>query len=186
MTSLSEKETDVYDAILSSIERLREVAHNIAGNERDGDDALQELMVCLFEKDKDKLNQIYLRDGLLWYCIRALALMLKSSTSRYYYKYKKYYTLIDGNITADQVADLGFSGTNSTHKMLDNIEDIVNELYWYDREVFKLYYFQNNTLVGLAEQTGISRTSIFNTIKRVKSYIKKRLNEDSKINKCNS
>ena len=180
MTSLSKRETDVHDAILSSIERLREVAHNIAGNERDGDDALQELMVALFEKPFDKLNDIYIRGGLLWYCIRALTLMLKSKTSRYYYKYKKYYTLVDGNITADQVADLAFNGTTTTHKMLDQVDDIVNELYWYDRELFKLYYYQNNTLHGLAEQTGISRTSIFNTIKRVKQYIRTRMDEKSK------
>jgi RNA polymerase sigma factor (sigma-70 family) len=175
---LSDKETDVYDAILGSIEKLKEIAHNIAGNKTAGDDAFQELMVSLFEKEDNKLKAIYDRGDLLWYCIRALTLMLKSSTSRYYYKYKKYYTLINGNITADQIADIVYNGQTSTWKQLDKIDKIIDEIYWYDREIFKLYYYQPNTLHGLAEQTGISRTSIFKTIKRVKKYIKKRLEEE--------
>tara|TARA_R100000388_G_scaffold49529_1_gene37097 strand:- start:4266 stop:4805 length:540 start_codon:yes stop_codon:yes gene_type:complete len=179
MTYLSNKETDVYDAILSSIERLREVAHNIADCDRDGDDALQELMVWLFEMDIDKLNKIYDGGGLLWYCIRTLSLMLNSSNSRFYYKYNKYYELVDGNITVDNVQDYVFNNPTATYKLLEKIDCIVDELYWYDRELFRLYFYKSNTLHGLAQQTGISRTSIFNTIKRVKEYIKNRL--DGKI-----
>jgi len=179
MTCLSEKETDVHDAILSSIERLREVAHNIAGNKRDGDDALQELMVWLFEKDYDKLNDIYKGGGLLWYCIRALNLMLNSKNSRYYYKYNKYYEYIDANATVTNVMDLMYHTTTSTYELLEKIDTIVDELYWYDKELFKLYYYNKNTLHGLAESTGISRTSIFNTIKRVKKYIIQRINEEN-------
>lgn len=175
MTSLSKKETDVYDAILSSIERLKEVAHNIAGNSRDGDDALQELMVWLFEMDRQKLDKIYDGGGLLWYCIRTLSLMLNSKNSRYYYKYKKFYELVDGNISVGNMTDLSYNTPTATYKLLQEIDDIVDELYWYDKELFKLYYYNGNTLHGLAEQTGISRTSIFNTIKRVKIYIKERI-----------
>ena len=177
MTSLSEKEDDAHDAILSSIERLREIAHNIAGNSRDGDDALQELFVWLFEMDKDKLDKIYEGGGLLWYCIRTLTLMLNSSNSRFYYKYKKYYEQVDANATVSNLTDFSYDATTHTYKLLEKVDKIVEELYWYDKELFKLYYYQGNTLHGLAEQTGISRTSIFNTIKRVKEYIKNRLNE---------
>ena len=177
MTCLSKKETDAHDAILSSIERLREVAHNIAGNSRDGDDALQELFVWLFEMDESKLDKIYDGGGLLWYCIRALNLMLNSRNSRYYYKYKKYYEYVDANASVSSTPDyMMYSGT-STYKYLEKIDQIVDELYWYDKELFKLYYYQGNTLHGLASMTGISRTSIFNTIKRVKEYIKTRINE---------
>lgn len=177
MTCLSDKETDVQDAILSSIERLRDVAHNIAGNSRDGDDALQELYVWLFEMDKEKLDKIYEGGGLLWYCIRTLSLMLNSKNSRYYYKYNKYYEFIDGNLSVNNITDMSYMTSTSTYKLLEEIDNIVDELYWYDKELFKLYYYQGNTLHGLAEQTGISRTSIFNTIKRVKNYIKQRIDE---------
>ena len=62
------------------------------------------------------------------------------------------------------------------------IESLLDELYWYDREMFKLYHFgeingKRYTLQSLADKTGISRRSIFTTIKNVKTYIKKRINE---------
>ena len=65
---------------------------------------------------------------------------------------------------------------------------LLDELYWYDRELFKLYYFgeidgNKYTLSSLANKTGISRRSIFTTIKNVKTYIKKRLDEIRRVDK---
>ena len=49
--------------------------------------------------------------------------------------------------------------------------------YWYDRELFKLYY-SGETLDSLAAKTRISRNSIFTTIHKVRTILKKELNED--------
>jgi len=51
-------------------------------------------------------------------------------------------------------------------------------VYWYDREVFKLYYYKGNTLDSLAAKTKISRNSLFTTIDKVRTILKKELNED--------
>ena len=65
---------------------------------------------------------------------------------------------------------------------LDKLELIDKELdkidYWYDREIFKLYYYEGNTLDSLAAKTNISRNSIFTTIDKVRNILKKELNED--------
>ena len=45
-------------------------------------------------------------------------------------------------------------------------------MYWYDREIFKLYYYENNTLDSLAEKTGISRNSLYTTIDKVRKELK--------------
>ena len=50
-------------------------------------------------------------------------------------------------------------------------------MYWYDRELFKLYYYEDNTLDSLADKTGIGRNSLFNTIDNVRNILKKKLNE---------
>jgi len=50
-------------------------------------------------------------------------------------------------------------------------------LYWYDRKIFQLYYFQGNTLDELSKKTGISRNSLFSTIDKVRDILKKELNE---------
>ena len=41
------------------------------------------------------------------------------------------------------------------------IDKALEDVYWYDASVFKLYYYEGNTLTGLAKKTGISRNSLF-------------------------
>ena len=60
---------------------------------------------------------------------------------------------------------------------LQQIDDAISSLHWYDAEIFKLYYEDNNTLDSLAEKTKISRNSLFTTIDKVREILKKKLNE---------
>ena len=60
---------------------------------------------------------------------------------------------------------------------LEQIDCILDTLNWYDRELFKLYYYEGNTLDSIAAKTRISRNSIFTTIDKVRDIIKKELNE---------
>jgi len=55
--------------------------------------------------------------------------------------------------------------------VLDNLDS------WYDRELFKLYYYEGNTLDSLAAKTKISRNSLFTTIDKVRTIIKEELGE---------
>ena len=67
-------------------------------------------------------------------------------------------------------------------KWLHKLEIIDVELdkldNWYDRELFKLYYYEGNTLDSLAKKTKISRNSLFTTIDKVRTILKNELNED--------
>ena len=59
---------------------------------------------------------------------------------------------------------------------LEQIDEILDGLeYWYDREIFKLYYYKGNTLDSLAKKTGISRNSLFTTIDKVRTKIKEEI-----------
>ena len=51
---------------------------------------------------------------------------------------------------------------------------------WYDRELFKLYYYEGNTLDSLAAKTKISRNSIYTTIDKVRTIIKDKIHEKEK------
>ena len=53
----------------------------------------------------------------------------------------------------------------------------LDKLNWYDRELFKLYYYEGNTLDSLATKTKISRNSLFTTIDKVRDILKKELDE---------
>ena len=67
---------------------------------------------------------------------------------------------------------------NTKEEKLELINKELNKIeYWYDRELFKLYY-TGETLDSLAAKTRISRNSIFTTIDKVRTIIKNNLNED--------
>ena len=75
-----------------------------------------------------------------------------------------------------------FIPAKETNTNSDVINSILDELYWYDRELFRLYVLGDEnvkkyTYTSLAKKTGISRISIYYTIKSVKKYVIKRLKE---------
>ena len=110
--------------------------------------------------------------------------MYHSNTSRYYYKYRKFYKHILIGEDRDSINGDKFIFNNKEHKemiekKLEFIDMTLKTLYWYDRELFRLYFFgekdgRRYSLTSLAKKTGISRNSIFNTIKNVKQIIKKK------------
>ena len=58
------------------------------------------------------------------------------------------------------------------------IDKELDKLSWYDKQLFELYYYEDNTLDSLSAKTNISRNSIYTTIDKVRTIIKKELNED--------
>ena len=135
-------------------------------------------------------------EGLIRYGAVALRRSLTSKRSNFYYKFDKYYKHID-EFTSTITYDVIETGEVVPNKHLYNLpneeEDVSHNksLYklelidveldklesWYDRELFKLYY-SGETLDSLAAKTGISRNSIFTTIDKVRTILKKELNED--------
>jgi RNA polymerase sigma factor (sigma-70 family) len=161
------------------------------------DDAVQELYLYFLQMNPDTLKKIYDKDGLdgiIKYGAVVLRRSLQSPRSPFYYKYKKYYTHIDSfryNSTST-IVDTNLSGNgnhykdianlpeeaivkNLTFEKLDKIDLVLNDLYWYDKKVFELYYYEDNTLDSLAKKTGISRNSLFTTIDKVREILKKEL-----------
>ena len=66
---------------------------------------------------------------------------------------------------------------NYKQEKLEKIDKVLDDMYWYDRKVFQLYYYEGNTLDSLAEKTGISRNSLFTTIDKVRQLIKEEVDE---------
>jgi len=163
------------------------------------DDAVQELYLYFLSMNPETLKKIYEKDGLdgiTRYGAVVLRRALTSIRSPFYYKYKKYYTNIDSfryNYTST-ISDTNLSGNGNHYKdisnlpevlvenigfqKLDKIDLILNDLYWYDRKIFELYYYEGNTLDTLAKKTGISRNSLFTTIDKVREILKKELADE--------
>ena len=165
--------------------KLLDIAKNICKTDFAEDLLHEALFVCL--KYDEKKMEFIIQDGKLFFFVaRIMANMYHSKTSTYYYQIARFYdkhTLQD----CTKMSKFIFTNDSQQQENIELIECVLDELYWYDRELFKLYYFgeidgSRYTLTSLAEKTGISRRSIFTTIKNVKTYIKKRINEIEGIN----
>lgn len=161
-------------------DKCLDIAKNICKTDFAEDLLHEALLVCL-KYPSEKMEHI-INDGKLFFFIaRIMANMYHSKTSAYYYQIARFY---DKHSLQDCTKMSKFIFTNDTaqQEQIEMIECYLDDLYWYDREMFKLYYFgeldgKRYTLQSLADKTGISRRSIFTTIKNVKTYLRKRLHE---------
>ena len=161
-------------------QKLVELCRLYETDENKIDDIIQETYLVLLEMNQTMLQKIYKSDGIkgiLKYCHIIIRRFCCYTQNKYYYKYNKYYEKI--SFSAD-LTHLTYKETTSTvdEKMLKQLENAVEGLYWYDREVLKLYYYEGHTLDSLSKQTGISRNSLFNTIDKVRKELKEVLTHD--------
>jgi RNA polymerase sigma factor (sigma-70 family) len=193
--------TEIYLAISKLSDKFRTMCYGITKDKEAIDDAVQELMIYLLQMNPTTLKTIWDKDGqdgIVRYGAVVLRRALTSTRSPFYYKYKKYYTHIDSScfsssytISSDDVeyfVDNRKNISNLPNEEVDNyqwtkLEDIDKVLdkldSWYDKKVFELYYYESNTLDSLAEKTRISRNSLFTTIDKVRTILKKELSEDN-------
>ena len=191
--------TEIYKEIAQLTDKFRTMAYGITQDENKINEAVQELMLYFLNMNPTTLKGIYDKDGIdgiTRYGAVALRRALTSKRSNFYYKYEKYYTHIDSTIynCTKTFNNTDYTGDGINYKHISNLpneevdntqlnrlEAIDQELdkidYWYDKKLFKLYYYEGNTLDSLAAKTKISRNSIFTTIDKVRTILKKKLNE---------
>lgn len=169
---------------IKEYEKLKNIANNICKKKDLANDLLHDALEAGLKYPNEKLEFIKKDGKLFFFFARIMANMYHSKTSRFYYKYKKIYEHIyftDGNNNDTFISTLYNDGLDI--QRLELIDRILDGIYWYDRELFKLYYFgevdgKRYSLSSLAKRTGISRKSIFNTVNNVRELIKKELNEN--------
>ena len=178
--------------IYIEISKLRNVFMGIASQYTDkkyeSEDAVQMLMLYFLKMNPDTLKKIYNKDGkkgIIKYGAVALRRSFTSPRSEYYYTYKKYgvyekHTEVIKYASGEKVKlDLDEYNETPTWEYFELIDKKLDNLYWYDREIYKLYYSPDGeTLDSLAKKTGISRNSLFTTIDNVRKYLINELNEE--------
>ena len=86
--------------IIDELERnnvIRDICTNMRVQLNDIDDLIQEVYVILLEYNRDKIVELYHKKQLKFFIIGILQRQYHSNTSPFYKKYKRYYTLVDGN-----------------------------------------------------------------------------------------
>ena len=159
--------------LIENYDKLKDMAFNIAGN-NGKDDLLSFVIEELYKCDQDRIDQIIEKNQLTFYIARVMLNQYHSKTSRYYYKYKKYYeyhtTTTIESISADNV-DYTIKEKELVEERLDWIEEKLKDVYWFDAQVFKVYYLEEHSLNSMAKATKINRNTLFKAISNVKKYL---------------
>jgi DNA-directed RNA polymerase specialized sigma24 family protein len=191
---------DIYIKISKLYDRFRKIAGRNTKDVNEIDESVQELYLYFLQMSPDLLKKIYTNDGetgVIKFGTIILNRSLTSKTSPYYYKYKKYYSHIDSTcFVTTKTANLHYSQDNYYNnkdvenipeieskgmwKQLEDIDKILDNCHWYDKKMFELYYYEQNTLDSLASKTKISRNSIYTTIDKVRTIIKDKIHEKEK------
>ena len=181
----------IYLQITEYIPKFREQALRFTNDKNEVDEVVQETLLFFLQMNSETLKKIYTTDGIKGIVSYGCIMIKRSLTcknNKYYYKIKKYYTRIssiyDQDLNSDDHKNIRKSLDNLPENLdqdnfikLEKIDKALDQMYWYDREIFKLYYYEKNTLDSLAAKTKISRNSLFTTIKKVKTALKNSLNE---------
>ena len=178
---------DIYNILAKLLPKYENIAGLYTKDKNEIDDSVQELMLYFMQMNVQVLKDIYLRDGdegLLKYGAVALKRALTSKRSAYYYKYKKYYANLINLSYKTTTTQKNFHKSiyniaqeveeNIKEQKIQKIEAELSKLHWYDAKVFQLYY-EGHTLDSLAKETKISRNSLYTTIDKVRTILKKEL-----------
>jgi hypothetical protein len=159
--------------LVDNYDKLKDMAHNIAG-EKSKDDLLSFVIEELYKCDQDRLDEIIGKKQLTFYIARVMLNQYHSKTSRYYYKYNKYYeyhtTTTIESLTQDNT-EYNIKDKEIVEQRLEWIEEKLQDLYWFDAECFRIYYREEHSLNTMSKATKISRATIYKAITNVKNYL---------------
>ena len=159
--------------LIENYDKLKDMAFNIAGR-KGKDDLLSFVIEELYKCDQDRINEIIEKNQLTFYIARVMLNQYHSKTSRYYYKYNKYYeyhtTTTIESITADNT-EYTIKDKKEVEERLEWVEDKLKDCYWFDSQVFRVYYLEEHSLNSMAKATKINRNTLFKAINNVKKYL---------------
>ena len=149
------------------------MAYNITSG-KGNNDLFSFVIEELYKCDQKRISEIITKNQMTFYVVRVMINQYHSKTSRYYYKYKKYYEYH----TTTTIECLSADNTQYTIKdkelveeRLEWIEEKLKDLYWFDAEVFKIYYREGFSLNQMQKETKINRNTIHKAITNVKKYL---------------
>ena len=159
----------IEDWIKDNYQILAEAAQNISKN----NDLHEELLHYSLDQllGKEQVEDIISSGGANFYTIRIMMNSWRSTTSEFYRLYRRPSAEIEEySVPAEEEEDTEW--INETAK---KIQQEIDNLHWYDRELFKVFVEEGHTMSSLSRVTGIPRTSISLTINRIRKHIKNRL-----------
>ena len=160
--------------LTENYDRLKDMAFTISSG-KNHKDLFSFVIEELYKCDQERLNEIISKKHLTFYIARIMINQCHSSTSRYYNQYKKYYKFhipMMGEPNLIDEVNYIIEKKEEIETKLEWVDDKLEDCYWFDSSVFKLYYKEEHSLNSMAKATKISRATLYKSITNVKNYLK--------------
>jgi hypothetical protein len=135
------------------------------------EDLRQEIALIVLEYDKDKIAELEKKGKQVFkfWIVRICCNQLHS-------KYGKMYRLYNQLIAVEDIVKFIKEEEEvfDDQPLIDSISRKIEDLYWYDREILKMY-IELGSVRKVSAATGIPHVSIFITIKNTRKCIKSSL-----------
>tara|TARA_R110002020_G_scaffold60658_1_gene164143 strand:- start:3447 stop:4022 length:576 start_codon:yes stop_codon:yes gene_type:complete len=92
----------------------------------------------------------------------------------------KFNTLINRMVDDNQEYDDNIKKKINLEQLCDKIDSIIEDWYWYDKKLTKLYFNTKMSMRDISKETKISLSSIFNTLTNAKEKIRNETKEEYK------
>jgi len=160
-----------YDSIL-------EIAKVITkGRKPDYEDLAHEIMILLLTGNREKMNLLVKNQKIKFYIIRATINQYRSTSSKYFKKYRKEFATINkqtSSLTEHLLHQVNLDLTpskNYNEEVLEFIDEKLNDVEWFEKNCFAIYYGDELTLDSMSDLTGISRNTLYRAIRDTRNYI---------------
>lgn len=147
------------------------IVRSFGANKNYAEDIVQEMYIQLICDIQKGLDLWYNDDINTYYIYKVLRGIYLNTHKKEARMIKTYIEDIDGNIR--QIDDLGIDEVQYA-KRKEKIDNILNDMYWYDSKVFTLVA-SGKSVASLSRDTKISYYSLYNTYRTALKHIKDQL-----------
>jgi hypothetical protein len=135
------------------------------------EDLRQEVSLIVLEYDEIKIRELLDKGKPVFkfWIVRVCCNQIHSKNGKMYKQYNNLFLIEDVNKLMQEVEMNQYN-----HHTIDQVNKLIEGLYWYDKEILKLY-IEHGSVRKVAAITGIPHTSIFITIKNIQKCIKQSL-----------
>jgi DNA-directed RNA polymerase specialized sigma24 family protein len=72
---------------------------------------------------------------------------------------------------------VNYENEDTFNTLVDEIEGVVSSWYWYDKKIWDIHFYKKMSMRGIARETKISLSSIFNTLSNAKQKVREKTEE---------
>lgn len=164
---------------------LMEMSKTITKNRYpDHEELCQITCVILLEADPVRMENLIAKKQMRYWCARVMMNQYNSSTSPYHYTYRK---KIQTNNRAQEsvkswmheMTDEEWDEMHTKESLHTFVDEQLADMPYFERMCTLIYYEHEHSLNTLAKETGISRTTLYKSIKHTRNAIKEKYKEEA-------